>query len=127
MNLYPTGEVDVERTAWPGGGVTYHVQWVSDSSGVVRGWLEGAFGAFDCIETRPGQAAPTDNYDIVLNRGDTNGADMMGGNLANRDTSTTEEAYPATGTPILDTNIFFSLSGNSVNNATGTVTIYVYK
>ena len=79
------------------------------------------------VQTDPGTTAPTVNYDIVLKRGDTNGEDMMGGTLNNRHNSNTESAYPATGTPIMDTDIFFALSGNSVNNGTGTVTIYIYK
>ena len=98
MNLYPTGEVDVERTAWPGGGVTYHVQWVSDSSGVVRGWLEGAFGAFDCIETRPGQAAPTDNYDISI----LDECGLQVASAGNRDTANVElYAFYRSGTAYL--------------------------
>lgn len=79
------------------------------------------------VITDPGATAPTDNYDIVLRRGTSAGEDLMGGKLIDRDTSTTESAYPNTATPILDSDIYFALSGNSVNGGTGTVTIYIYK
>jgi hypothetical protein len=42
--------------------------------------------------TNPGAAAPDDNYDCVLN--DADGADAMGGALANRHTTTTQQVLP---------------------------------
>ena len=87
MNLYPRGQMSVERRDWPMGGVTFHIQWQSDSDGWVIGWIDGASGVFDTLETRPGQAAPTDNYDITIK-------DELGSSIAsvgNRDTANAEQ------------------------------------
>jgi hypothetical protein len=40
-----------------------------------------------------GTSAPTDDYDITIK--DTNGVDIVGGALANRDTANTEQTMPA--------------------------------
>ena len=79
------------------------------------------------VETNPG-TAPTDNYDITLTN--ANGVDVMGGTLANRDSSTSEAARPydsASGTygdVYVAGTLTLYLSGNSEVGATGTVTIY---
>lgn len=75
--------------------------------------------------TDPGSTAPTDNYDITIT--DALGNDVFGGELTNRDTTTSESAEPAI--PYIRVNLKdlnFNLSGNSQNGATGTVKIYVY-
>lgn len=46
--------------------------------------------------TDPGATAPTDNYDIEIQRA-VNGADLFQGGLYNRDTSSTETGWPAVG------------------------------
>lgn len=69
------------------------LSWTSDASGDatfttsrdITGWII-------LVETDPGATAPTDDYDVVLNN--ANGADVMGGALADRDTSNTERAMP---------------------------------
>lgn len=79
------------------------------------------------VVTDPGATAPTDDYDITLT--DTNDVDIMGGELANRDTANTEQAMPLVGNAysprwvhgILTLNI----SNNSVNSAIIEVKIYV--
>lgn len=67
--------------------------WTSDASGDVNGtatkFLSGQPLRF---VTDPSATAPTDNYDIVIN--DADGVDIAAGNLANRDTANTEEAFP---------------------------------
>jgi hypothetical protein len=80
------------------------------------------------VITNPGSPAPTDNYDIVIN--DSDGVDVMGGTLANRDTSNSEQALPyigslAYGPRQIDGILTFSLSGNSVNSATGTCKVFL--
>ena len=79
------------------------------------------------VETDPGTTAPTDNYDITLT--DRNGTDVMGGALANRDTTTTETAAPllSDGTawviPVFGP-LTLNISNNSVNAAKGVVRIF---
>jgi len=74
------------------------------------------------VETNPGATAPTDNYDITVLA--ASGVDLMGGALANRDTSNTEIAFPATASRLVDGALTFTLSNNSVNSAVGTVKLY---
>lgn len=97
----------------------------------------GAINAYiKKVVTDPGDGVPpTDNYDITLT--DSNGLDVMGGKLANRDTANTEVAYPydtvSTSYPAEGTYVAGTITLNiddasqAVNSATGTVTIYCDK
>lgn len=84
------------------------------------------------VITNPGSPAPTDNYDITLTN--TDGADVVHGELLNRDTANTEEIVPIPadnvtvygGSPVIGT-ITLNISNNSVNSATGTVTVIFSK
>lgn len=101
------------------------IAWQDDTNGTtgtiaVQSFLRGS--VLWQILTDPGATAPTDNYDVYLK---ISGADLLGAAGENRDTTTSEYAYPADKSPIVDGNITFQLSGNSVNNAVGTVTIYL--
>lgn len=80
------------------------------------------------VRTNPGTTAPTDNYDIVIN--DHNGIDLMGGQLANRDTTTSEAAYPAIAAGIpwprpIDGAITPVITGNNVNSAVTVIKIFL--
>lgn len=86
-------------------------------------------GRVIAVETNPGSPAPTDNYDLTIN--DANGADIMGGALQNRDTSTTEMAIPLVGAlaapqgiPV-DSVLSIVSSGNSQSGATVLLRIFV--
>lgn len=84
-------------------------------------------GCIAFVETDPGSTAPTDNYDITLT--DQYGLDIMGGSLANRDTTDTEQAAPLIGSfagcRTVTSAFTINISGNSVNSATGTVIVYI--
>ena len=71
------------------------ISWTTDASGNLTA-TDTAYpleGYLMLVETDPdGSAAPTDNYDIVLN--DANGLDVMGGALSDRDTANTEATMP---------------------------------
>lgn len=74
------------------------------------------------VETNPGATAPTDNYDITLI--DSDGADLAGGTLMNRDTATTEFVnigMSSIGFPVIRGTFTFTLSGNAVVGGTGIV------
>jgi len=82
------------------------------------------------METNPGSTAPTDDYDIVINT--AGGVDILGGAGANRDTSTTETAYPTIdstsgqkGCVPINSALSLVLSGNSVNNATVAIKLFL--
>jgi len=83
----------------------------------IQGWFIIA------VITDPGATAPTDDYDITLTY---SGLDLMGGNLANRDTANTEIAYPASNAPVLGA-ITFTLTNNLVNSAVGDVIVIFAK
>lgn len=85
-------------------------------------------GILYMVETDPGTTAPTDDYDLTLTN--PRSLDVMGGALANRDTSNTEWAFPQspagseTCVPIFNEPLTLNLSGNSQDSATFTVRIY---
>lgn len=87
------------------------------------------FGYVFMAETNPGTTAPTNAYDIVLN--DADGADVMGGNLLNRDGaapggSTTQRAAPAV-VGFVDGTLTLVVTNNSVNNATFVLKVWLYR
>lgn len=105
------------------------ISWLDDTAGTtgtiyVPAKLYGLWAGAGI--TDPGTTAPTDNYDISVTSAVTSrwaGLDIFDGNLLNRDTATTEKStwsfapFPVYGP------LTFTLSGNAVNNATGTLTI----
>jgi hypothetical protein len=72
------------------------------------------------VITNPGSTAPTDNWDFTLS--DSDGIDVMGGNGANRHTTTSQMTAPLLTTgvyfaqPVLDTWTL-AITGNSNNSA----------
>jgi len=104
--------------------VVLTVAWTDDTAGTTLAINPVTYGIVGwylySAETNPG-TAPTDNYDITLVDADV--GDIAGGTLMNRDTITTElvnlGVAPA-GFPIIRGTFTFTLSGNAVNNATGT-------
>lgn len=111
-------------------GDKFTVTWTADASdGSVPDVAIPMYGFVVKVVTNPGGTAPTDNYDIALEDPDDNALDALGGLLADRDTSTTEQVYPViTGaaTPVFVNGTYnSSLSNNSVNSATGEIHYYV--
>jgi hypothetical protein len=80
------------------------------------------------IETVPGTVAPTVNYDIAVYKYGTT-FDIIGTALANLDNATTERRYPkqnsVKGYPPIDGKFTISVSGNSINSATGTIKLWL--
>lgn len=98
--------------------------WTSDGSGDVNGTDTVALSgqALRWVTNPDGTAAPTDNYDIVVN--DADGADVAAGVLANRHTSTTQAAYPAADTyHVFDGPLSLSINAAGASKA-GTLTMY---
>lgn len=99
------------------------ISWTADdANGSVPNLSLSLKGYLIQAVTNPGSTAPTDNYDLVIN--DADGADICGGALANRDTANSECVVfnPA---PFADGSQTVVWSNNSVNSATGTLTLYV--
>lgn len=88
----------------------------------------GRIGYIAKVVTDPGGTAPTDDYDITLTD-DTTGADLLGGEGADRDTANTEEVVPKVGNAyagnVAFTSFTLNLTNNSVNGATGDVYVYI--
>ena len=83
------------------------------------------------VATNPGSTAPTDNYGITLT--DSDGIDISGGELADRDTANSEDAPMESDSNVLQNGRFvaghliLTITGQSVVSATGTVTVYYKK
>jgi hypothetical protein len=79
------------------------------------------------VVTDPGSTAPTDDYDITLS--DSDGADVLGGEGADRDTANSEQIIPKLGNAYgpcrVDSVLTLAVSNNSVNSATGKVIVYL--
>lgn len=80
------------------------------------------------VVTNPGGTAPTDNYDITLT--DADAVDVMGGELANRDQTNSEQAVPAVGSGVygarwVSGTLTLNITNQNVVSATGTVTVYI--
>ena len=70
--------------------------WLSGTNIADKTTTETIVGKLGRVVTNPGSAAPTADYDITIE--DAQGMDVMGGALADRHTSTTEQAWPSDGT-----------------------------
>jgi len=84
-------------------------------------------GRVIAVKTNPGTTAPTDNYDLKLL---SDGVDIMGGALQNRDTANTEWAIPLCGSlayqPVLrSSTVTVFAENNIVANATVVLEVWV--
>jgi len=71
--------------------------WTSTAGGAADAATSAVVNGRLCkVVTNPGATAPTDDYDITIT--DSDGADVMGGACANRDTANSEQAVPSGGT-----------------------------
>ena len=117
------GSVSITYSSTRAGAKSVQWSWTSDSSGDVSGTDTDAIsGRAYRWATNPGSTAPTDDYDIVVN--DADALDVAAGVLADRDTSNSEQAYPAANTyHIFDGPL--SLVVSSAGNAKeGVLTMY---
>jgi hypothetical protein len=83
------------------------------------------------VQTDPGSTGPTAAYDIVIN--DVHGMDIMGGALADRSATATENVFPkfnqssASYAPLDGTTLVIAVSNNLVNSATSTLKFFLSK
>ena len=93
--------------------------WTSDASGDVSGTDTKALtGTAVRFVTNPSATAPTDDYDVVVN--DVDGVDVAAGCLADRHTSTSEQAVP-----ILETTVGGNTYGTSAAAFDGVLSLVV--
>ena len=80
------------------------------------------------VIVNPGTTAPTGAYDVTLL--DSDGMDVMGGQLADLSATVTAQFVPAIGsvygTRFVRGPLTMTLSGNSVNSANGEIIIYIW-
>jgi len=104
------------------------IYWIDDTNGISETILvpTGLRGTHLWqVETYYGSPAPSNGYDIYLKIGAT---DLLGAAGENRLNNAREICWPATTDiypPIIDQNMTFVLSGNGVNNAVGSVGLYL--
>jgi hypothetical protein len=124
------------------------ISWIADSTGAVTSTASTAFirGIIYQFITNPDTSrypvvadssgrSPTDNYDITLTN--TDGIDVAGGSLMNRDTTSTELTSPWIKYPntsaysdslrvpfINNSKLTTAVTNNKINNAHGSILIY---
>jgi hypothetical protein len=98
--------------------------WTSDASGDADQQTTNVFnGAIQRFTTVPdGVAAPTDNYDIVIN--DEDSTDVLMGAGANRDTLNTEQVLASSLGVVANDKLNLVVS-NAGNAKQGTVYLYI--
>lgn len=106
------------------------VAWTADSAAAtVPDTAIQMCGFVIKVITNPGGTAPTANYDIALGDPEDTNLDALGGALANRHTSNTEQVAPvltaATAPVFLCGSYTQQISNNSVNSATGRILYYL--
>jgi len=102
------------------------ITWTDDTAGTTLAINPTTYGIMGWYlvqaETNPGATAPTINYGITLVS--TSGLDLAVGSLLNRSDTATERVA-VSGMKLIYPMVFegftFTLSGNAVNNATGTL------
>lgn len=123
--------VVTESVVGPESGVkVVTLSWTAHTDGTVTSTATNAVmnGYIILVATNPGAVAPTTLYDITLT--DSDGVDVMGGTLSDRSATASESALPliggvAYGGRYVYGSLTLNISNQSVNSATGTVTIYV--
>jgi len=115
-------------TTQSGGISKYSIAWLSDASGdVSANSFNVKQGELLQVRTTPSvAAAPTDNYDVVIN--DANTYDILGGLGANRDTANTEMIVPVVSTTfplILEAGALTPVVSNAGNAKQGTIVLLV--
>lgn len=126
--VFAVGTVTQTKTKDDGKLRIITLSWTADSADatIPATTISNVDGYVYAVITNPGSTAPTDNYDIVMT--DADGIDVMGGALLNRDTSTSEQAFPSDGfSRYVKGNLIATWTNNSVNSATGTLIIHIYK
>jgi len=98
--------------------------WTSSAGGAADGTSTSAFdGKIIGFTTIPdGVAAPTDNYDVVLN--DADGHDVLLGAGLNRDTANTEHVTEGSLAGVANSKLTLGVT-NAGNAKSGTVIVYV--
>ncbi len=80
------------------------------------------------VRTFPGAGVPPTNaYDILLNTALTPAIDLMGGALADRSSTLGQRAFPSTITPLIDGALSLVITGTTVNSATMTIQVFLYR
>ena len=81
------------------------------------------------VITNPGGTAPTTLYDITLTDGDS--IDVMGGQLADRSATLTEQVVPKIGTVYggrwVSGILTLNITNQDVHSATGTVKVFIQR
>ena len=103
------------------------IDWVADAANgsVPTVTIPALYGYVVKTVTKPGGTAPTNNYTINFQDQEDTAVDALGGTMTNnRSATVTQVAFPLPGALFCGQYVF-SLSGNSVNSATGYVMIFV--
>jgi len=110
----------------------YQLSWTAAADGSLTSVTteESIDGYVYMVVTDPGTTAPQALYDLTLT--DAYGLDIMGGALADRSATVTQQAFPALLTGVygsrrVNGRLTLNLTNNNVNAATGVVDIFFYR
>ena len=117
--------MDVSFPVAGGPSMVIQIHWTADASGNVtteqiNGERNYRGGYLTHVTTKPGDTAPTANYDITISMNGQN--DILGGALNNRSATATEvvSVMDTFNSYIpIDWNVTIAITGNSVANADG--------
>ena len=104
--------------------------WIANSGGAVTSDAsdEEVSGYVFKVITDPGTTAPTALYNATLT--DEDGVDVMGGELADRSATVSEQVVPKIDTVFgsnwVSGTLTLNIEGNSVNGGQGEVKVYIY-
>ena len=107
----------------------YKITWAwtsDDATGAVTCEAVKVKGRVQRCVTNPGATAPTADYDIVIN--DEDGVDVMQGELTDRHTSASEQAWPLVGTLPVEVLVLGDLTpvvSAAGNSKIGEIILYV--
>jgi hypothetical protein len=124
------GSVTLTATAITGNTTCYEFAWAAAADGSVPSFTttEPITGYVTAAVITPGPVSPTDDYDGAL--ADSDGLDIMGGQLADCDATTGDYRVPKVGAAIygpryVNSALTLTITGNSIGGAAGVFKIYV--
>jgi hypothetical protein len=122
--VYAADSTVTETMTWRGNDMfIISLDWIAATDGTFTSYVlkSPTPGCLFYVITNPGSPAPTDNYDITVLNSD--GIDMAGGQLVDRDTANSEDVKLATVRCSYDT-VTVTISNNSEALAAGTIRLF---
>jgi hypothetical protein len=129
--LGASSQTETHITDLPGDVDIWTIAWTGHTDGTYTSYttLWNVDGYVFMVVTDPGATAPDDNYTVALT--DSDGVDVMGGEMADCDTANTEQFVPKIGATVYGTRfvkgpLVISIGDNTANGSGGEIIIYIW-